>query len=217
VIVVDKPDAVQTEIRIGQIGIPRRHQDYLAMDQAVKILGGEGANRLQQVLRSQRGLTYGASADLDTYKTTGGVVAETDTRTDATAEVLRLAVDEFFKLQRERVYEGELEGAQAYLAGHFPLTIETPDAIATQVLNQLFYELPLEELQTYPERVRSVSPDDVQRVARNYLRPDRLAVVLVGNADGFVKDLKGVGFGEFERIRMDQVDLLAADLKKPNR
>ena len=200
VIVIDRPDAVQTEIRIGQLGIPRRHADYLAMDQAVKILGGEGANRLQQVLRSQRGLTYGASADLETYKTAGGIVAETDTRTDATAEVLRLAVDEFYKLQRERVYDGELEGAQAYLAGHFPLTIETPDAIATQVLNQLFYELPLEELQTYPERVRSVSPDDVQRVARNYLRPDRLAVVLVGNADAFVKDLKGVGFGEYERI-----------------
>jgi zinc protease len=217
VIVVDKPDAVQTEIRIGQIGIPRRHHDYLAMDQAIKILGGEGANRLQQVLRSQRGLTYGASADLDTYKTTGGIVAETDTRTDATAEVVRLAVDEFFKLQRERVYEGELEGAQAYLAGHFPLTIETPDAIATQVLNQLFYELPLEELQTFPDRVRSVSPDDVQRVARSYLRPDRLAVVLVGNADAFVSDLKGVGLGEFERIRIDQVDLLAADLKKSNR
>jgi hypothetical protein len=81
-------------------------------------------------------------------------------------------------------------------------------------LNQLFYELPLEELQTFPERVRSVSPDDVQRVARNYFRPDRLAVVLVGNADAFVKDLKGVGFGEFERIPIDQVDLLAADLRK---
>jgi zinc protease len=217
VIVVDKPDAVQTEIRIGQLGIPRRHQDFLAMDQAVKILGGEGANRLQQVLRSQRGLTYGASADLETYKATGGIVAETDTRTDATAEVVRLAVDEFYKIQRERVYEGELQGAQAYLAGHFPLTIETPDAIATQVLNHLFYELPLEELQTYPDRVRSVSPDDVQRVAKTYLRPDRLAVVLVGNADAFVNDLKGVGFGEFERIRIDQVDLLAADLKKIDR
>ena len=217
VIVVDKPDAVQTEIRVGQIGIPRKHADFLAMDQAVKILGGEGANRLQQVLRSQRGLTYGASADLDAYKTTGGIVAETDTRTDATGEALRIAIDEFYRLQRERVYEGELEGAQAYLAGHFPLTIETPDAIATQVLNQLFYELPLEDLQTYPERVRSVSPDDVQRVARTYLRPDRLAVVLVGNADAFVKDLQGVGFPEFERIRIDQVDLLAADLKKSNR
>jgi len=214
VIVVDRKDAVQTEIRVGQLGIPRRHNDYLAMDQAVKILGGEGANRLQQVLRSQRGLTYGASADLQTYKTAGGIVAETDTRTEATAEALRLTVDEFWRLQRERVFEGELEGAQAYLAGHFPLTIETPDAIATQVLNQLFYELPLDELQSFPERVKSVSPDEIQRVARSYLHPDRLAVVLVGDADKFVKDLKGVGFGEFERIPIDQVDLLSADLKR---
>jgi zinc protease len=214
VVIIDKPDSVQTEIRVGQLGIPRRHTDFLAMDQTIKILGGEGANRLQQVLRSQRGLTYGASADLDSYKMTGGIVAETDTRTDATAEALRLTIDEFYKLQRERVYEGELEGAQAYLAGHFPLTIETPDAIATQVLNQLFYELPLEELQTFPDRVRSVSPDEVQRVARAYLRPDRLAVVLVGNAAAFIGDLKGVGFGEFERIPIGQVDLLAADLRK---
>jgi zinc protease len=217
VIVVDRPDAVQTEIRIGQIGIPRRHPDYLAMDEAVKILGGEGANRLQQVLRSQRGLTYGASAELETYKSAGGIVAETDTRTEATAEVLRLAIDEFYRLQRERVFEGELEGAQAYLAGHFPLTIETPDAIATQVLNHLFFDIPLEELQTYPERVRGISPDDVQRVARTYLRPDRLSIVLVGNAEGFVKDLKGVGFGDFELIPMSQIDLLAADLKRANR
>ena len=214
VIVIDRPDAVQTEIRVGQLGIPRKHADFLVMDQAVKILGGEGANRLQQVLRSQRGLTYGASADLETYKAAGAIVAETDTRTEATAEVLRVTVDEFYRLQRERVYDGELEGAQAYLAGHFPLTIETPDAIATQVLNHLFYELPLEELQTYPDRVRSVSPEDVQRAARSYMRPDRLAVVLVGNADAFVKDLPGVGFGEFERIPMSQIDLLAADLRK---
>jgi zinc protease len=217
VVIIDKPDSVQTEIRVGQLGIPRRHNDYLAMDQTIKILGGEGANRLQQVLRSQRQLTYGASADLDSYKMAGGIVAETDTRTDATAEALRITIDEFYKLQRDRVYEGELEGAQAYLAGNFPLTIETPDAIATQVLNQLFYELPLTELQTFPERVKSVTADDVQRVARSYLRPDRLAIVLVGNANAFVKDLSGVGFSEFERIPIDQVDLLAADLRKAGR
>jgi hypothetical protein len=82
------------------------------------------------------------------------------------------------------------------------------------VLNQLFYELPLEELETYPDRVRSVTPDEVQRVARNYFRPDRLSVVLVGNADGFIRDLKGVGFGDFERIPMSQVDLLAADFRR---
>ena len=116
----------------------------------MKILGGEGANRLQQVLRSQQQLTYGASADLDTYKYAGAIVAETDTQTANTAEALRVVVDEFSRLQRERVNDGELEGAQDYMVGHFPLTIETPDAIATQVLNQLFYELPVEELPTLP-------------------------------------------------------------------
>jgi outer membrane lipoprotein-sorting protein len=208
---------VQTEIRVGQLGIPRKHNDYAALDQAVKILGGEGANRLQQVLRSQRGLTYGASADLDTYKVTGGIIAETDTRSNATAETLRVMVDEVQRLQRDRVYEGELQGAQNYMVGHFPLTVETPDAIATQVLNQLFYELPLEELPNYRERTLGVTPDDVQRVARAYFKPDRLAVVLVGNANAFVNDLKGVGFGDFERIPMEQVDLLSADLKRTGR
>ncbi|HYU78497.1 MAG TPA: insulinase family protein, partial [Vicinamibacterales bacterium] len=187
---------------------------YIALDQAVKILGGEGANRLQQVLRSQRSLTYGASADLDTYKAAGGIVAETNTRSNATAETLRVMVDEIFRLQRERVSEGELVGAQNYMVGHFPLTIETPDAIATQVLNQLFYDLPLEELQNYRERVLRVTPDDIQRVARAYFKPDRLAIVLVGNANAFVNDLKGVGFSDVERIPIDRLDLMAADLRR---
>ncbi|MDH4066266.1 MAG: hypothetical protein OEW19_17830, partial [Acidobacteriota bacterium] len=78
-----------------------------------------------------------------------------------------------------------------------------------------FYELPLEDLPKYRERVTRVSPDDIQRVARWFVRPDHLAVVLVGNADRFVGTLKGVGFGEFERIPIDRLDLLAADLKKP--
>lgn len=214
VIVIDKKDAVQTEIRVGQIGIARKHDDYVALDQTVKILGGEGANRLQQVLRTQKSLTYGASADLETYKTTGAIVAETDTRSTATAEALRVVVDEISRLQRERVYAAELEGAQAYMVGHLPLTVETPDAIATQVLNQLFYELPLEELQTYRERVLRVTPDEIQRIAKAYFHPDRLAVVLVGNADAFVKDLAGAGFPQYERIPIEQVDLLAADFKR---
>jgi zinc protease len=214
VIVIDKKDAVQTEIRVGHIAIPRKHNDYEAIDQAVKILGGEGANRLQQVLRSQRQLTYGASADLDTFKMAGAVVAETDTQTSKTAEALRVVVDEFSRLQRERVLDDELDGAQDYMVGHFPLTIEVPDAIATQVLNQLFYELPVEDLPKYRERVLRVTPDEIQRVARWFIRPSQLSVVLVGNADAFVKDLKGVGFGDFERIPIEQVDLLLADFQR---
>ena len=214
VIVIDKKDAVQTEIRVGHIAIPRKHNDFEAVDQAVKILGGEGANRLQQVLRSQKQLTYGASADLNTFKLAGAVIAETDTQTSSTAEALRVVVDEFTRLQRERVNDGELEGAQDYMVGHFPLTIEVPDQIATQVLNQLFYELPVDELPRYRERILKVTPDEIQRVARWFIRPAQLSVVLVGDADKFVNDLKGVGFATFERIPIEQLDLMSADLKR---
>jgi zinc protease len=214
VIVVNKADAVQTEMRVGHLGIPRNHPDYMAVNLAIRILGGEGSNRLHQVLRTQRGLTYGAQANMDALKETGDFQAETNTRSEATGEVLRLIVDEFWRVQRERVNEYELADAKAYLTGSFPLTIETPEAIAMQVVNVLFYGLPLEELQTFRDRVNAVTVDDIQRVARKYLRPDRLSVVLVGNAAAFSSQLRGVGFGTFETVDLGDLDLTAANFKR---
>jgi zinc protease len=214
VIVVNKPDAVQTEVRVGHIGIPRTHPDYMAVNLAIRILGGEGSNRLHQVLRTERGLTYGAQANMDTLKEAGDFEAETNTRSDATGEVLRLIVDEFWRLQRERVGERELDGAKAYLTGSFPLTIETPEAIAMQVVNALFYGLPLADLQNFRERVNAVTPDDIQRVAKALLRPDRLSVVLVGNSAAFASQLRGVGFGTFETVELADLDLTAASFKR---
>jgi zinc protease len=214
VIVIDRPGAVQTEIRVGHIALPRKHPDYMAMDLASKILGGEGSNRLHRVLRSERGLTYGASAELETMKFSGDLVAETDTRSDATGQVLRLIVDEFWRLQRERVGDGELRGAQDYLSGSFPLTIETPSAIALQVLNAVFFGLDLNELETFRERVNAVTPDDIQRVAREYLRPDRLSIVLVGDASKFASQLPQAGFPQFERVPISELDLTSADFRR---
>jgi zinc protease len=217
IVIIDKPDAVQTSIRVGQLAIPRKHPDYMAWDLAVKILGGEGANRLHQVLRSQYGLTYGAEADTEARKDAGDFVAQTDTRTDTTAQALRLMIDEFSRLPRERVGERELSDAQAYLAGSFPLTIETPDQIATQVLNVLFFDLPISEIGSFRERVLAVTPDDIQRVARQYVKPDRLSIVLVGNARAFASQLIDLGFGGYEVIPVDQLDLMSPTLKKERR
>jgi zinc protease len=214
VIVVNKPDAVQTEVRVGHVGIRRGDPDYMPLNLAIRILGGEGANRLHQVLRTERGLTYGAKADMRTLLEGGDFEASTNTRSGATGEVLRMIVDEFWRLQRERVGERELSAAKAYLTGSFPLTIETPDAIATQVLNVLFYGLPVEQLQSFRERVNAVRADDIERVARFYLKPDRLSVVLVGNATAFTSQLRGLGFGNFEVIEMADLDLTAANFKR---
>jgi zinc protease len=217
VVVIDRPGAVQTEVRIGNIGLPRKHPDFLALDLALKILGGEGGNRLHRVLRSERGLTYGASADVNALRDAGDIVVETDTRSESTGEVVRLIVEEMWRLQRQRVNERELADAQAYLTGSFPLTIETPSAIALQVLNVVFYGLDLDDLQNYRERVNAVTPDDIQRVAREYLRPDRLSIVLVGDASVFAKQLAGVGFEDFERIPLAELDLGSAELRRAAR
>jgi zinc protease len=214
IVIIDKPDAVQTSIRVGQLAIPRKHPDYMAWDLAVKILGGEGANRLHQVLRSQYGLTYGAQADTEARKTSGDFVAQTETRTDTTGQALRLMIDEFARLQRERVGDRELSDAQAYLTGSFPLTIETPDQIATQVLNTLFFDLPVSEIPTYRERVLAITPEEIQRVSRKYVQPDRLSIVLVGNARAFASQLVEMGFGGYEVIPIDQLDVMSASLKR---
>jgi zinc protease len=141
-------------------------------------------------------------------------MAQTNTRSEATGEVLRVIVDEISRLRREPVSDGELADAKAYLTGNFPLTIETPNDIGTQILNVLFYGLPIEELQTFRQRVNAVTADAIAWVAGKYLKPDRLSVVLVGNASAFLDQLKRVGFGRVEVIRLGDLDLTAADLKK---
>jgi zinc protease len=205
---------VQTEIRVGQLTLPRTHAAYTAMDLAIKILGGEGSNRLHRVLRSERGLTYGAQADLESFAQAGDFAADTDTQTGTTGEVLRLIVDEIMTLTRERVSERELTDAQAYLTGSFPLRIETPGAIAAQILDVLFYQLPPAELGTYRERVTALTPEDIQRVARTFLAPDRLTVVLVGNAKGFTSQLAGLGFDRYEVVPLQDLDITTADLRR---
>jgi zinc protease len=214
VVVIDKPDAVQTAVRVGQLGVRRKTPDYMAINEAIRILGGEGSNRLYRVLRSDRSLTYSASAELNAMLTAGDFVAQTDTRSEATPEVVKLVVDEFWRLLRDRVNDSELAGAQAYMTGSFPLSIETPGAIARQVVNVVFYDLSLDELRTYRQRANGVTSDDVQRVARNYLDPDHLSIVMVGNAAAFKNQLGKAGFGRYELVSLSQLDLTSPDLKK---
>ncbi len=214
VVLIDRPGAVQTEIRAGIVAIPRKHDDYMAVNLASKILGGEGANRLQNVLRSERGLTYGASADMDAFKQGGAIVAQTDTQTATTGEALRLMIDEFARLPRVAVGQRELAGAQAYLSGSFPLGLETADEIALQVLNVLFYDLDVRDLETYPERINAVTADDVLRVSQAIIKADRLSIVLVGDAGEVLPQLKRVGFEQVEVVPMSEVDLTSATLRR---
>ena len=216
-VVVNRPGAVQTVIHAGHAALPRAHPDFLAFDVAIKILGGEGGNRLGSVLRTARSLTYAASADIAARQIAGDFMAKTDTRSAATAEALRLTVDEIARLRRERVHERELRSAQDYLAGNFPISIETPNAIAAQVLEAILYGLDLDELEFLPERINAVTVRDIERVAEAWLQPANLSMVLVGDASVFLRDLPGVGFDRIEVIPLAELDLTAADFRRASR
>ena len=215
VVIVDVPDAAQTEVRVGQLGIRRDARDFMAVNLAVRILGGDGASRLQQMLIKRRGLAYGASADLSAYRTAGDIAATIGTRPELTGAALRVIIDEFFRLQREPVATRELDAANAFLAGRFPLSIETPDGIAARVLTSIFYGVPLAELGTFRDRVRATTPADIQRVARAHLRPDSPAIVLVGYAPVIADALQRVGLPSGEVVALADLDVTAADFRRP--
>lgn len=212
VVVIDKPDAVQTEIRIGNLSIRRDSPDYYALTVANQILGGPATNRLFKALRSRQGLTYGASSDVVCQQTLGSWVAKTFTRTPETIRSVQEVLDQMKRLRDYPITEQELATAQGYLSGHLALEFESSEGIATQVLELMVHNLPLDYWNRFPEKVRALGTDDVLNATRRYLDPERNVIVLVGNAAGFSKDLKKLGPARVIPLR--SVDLASPNLER---
>jgi zinc protease len=216
VFLVEKPDAVQTQIRVGRPGIARSNPDYLALQVTNQIFGGSENARLSAAVREKNGLTYDASSGFLSYRTAGDFQVTTFTRTDETVPATQLVLDELRKMSSGEVTPEELGVARDYLAGAFPLHAETPSDVADRVLGAAFYELPADYLDTYQERIRAVSAEDVKRMAQKYFDPQDLDVVFVGNVEGFrdalAKLLPGASVVE---IPADDVDLLSPTLRHP--
>jgi len=193
IIVIDKPDAVQTEIRVGNRAIRRNSPDYDALTMANQILGGPATNRLFHSLRSEHGLTYGASSDLVSHATVGSWVAKTSTRTPETMKALNLILDEMKRLRDHEPSDAELDATRSYLTGHLALEFETSEDIASQVLQLMVYNLPLDYWNNFPASLDNVNRQEAWDRIRQYLDPDRALIVLVGNASGFEKDVRKLG------------------------
>jgi len=213
IVVIDKPDAVQTEIRVGNLGIARSSPDYYALTVANQILGGPATNRLFKALRSQRGLTYGASSDLISLRSTGTWRAKTSTRTSETVKSLDLVLDQMKRLRDHPIAGWELEATEGYLTGHMALEFETSSGIAEHVLDLMIHNLPLDYWNKFPEHLQALTTQEVWNATRQHLDPDRALVVLVGNLSGFDKDLKKLG--DVRVIPASRVDLAFDNLEAP--
>lgn len=213
ILVIDKPDAVQTEVRVGDRGVVRGDSNYLALTVANQILGGPASNRLYQALRIEHGLTYSASSEVESYRSLGSWESKTSIRTAETVKGLRMMLDEMKRLRDHPITDFELHTAQSYLTGHLALEVESSSGLTTQMLNLLVYNLPLDYWDQFPGRVNALDQKEVLMATNHYLDLDHDIIVLVGNAAAFSNDLKKLG--EFQIIPIHDLDFSSPTLERP--
>ena len=178
---VDKPDAAQSVIMIGWPGIERTSPDYAALQVMNTLLGGSFTSRLNMNLREDKGYSYGASSGFTYRVVPGPFTASSSVRTNVTDSSLIEIFKEIRGVRDVPVPQDELDRAKSNFELGLPGALESTTQIAGQMAQLATYGLTLDELPKLVARVRAVTAADVQRVARQYLTPDRAHVVVVGD------------------------------------
>lgn len=202
---VVKPEAPQSELRIGHVGLPRAHPDFFDVVVMNALLGGLFSSRINLNLREVHAYTYGASSDFEWRRASGPFNVATAVKSDATGDAAREILHEIDRMRAERVTADELSLATSYLDGVFPIKYETTFAIARALANLVIYDLPDDYFDSYRACIRAVSADGVRAAAARHLRPDELQLVVVGDPDVVRAPLKRLGFGPMTTYDADGV------------
>ncbi len=194
---VDKPGAAQSVLYAGQVGVPRKTPDYFALEVLNSVLGGQFSSRLNLNLREEKGYTYGARSMFTFRQGPGPFVAVTSVQTAVTSEALTEMLNEIRDITGKRpVTPEELAFAKDNTIKGFPSAFGTTFGVAGQLAELVTYDLPDDYLQNYRDAVEAVTLDDVARVAKKYLHPDNLTVVVVGDASKIEEGLKSLPVGK---------------------
>jgi zinc protease len=190
VLIADRPGAVQSEVRVGHIGIERGAPDFLAATVMNAILGGLFSSRLNLRLREQLGYTYGVHSSFSPRRTAGCFVVASAVQVEGTAHAVAEILSALESMRAEPVSASELDDARDYLAGVFPLTLQTTDALAGRLASLPVYGLEDDYWERYRDRLLAVTAADVMEAAARRLHPDRAAIVVVGDAGRTAAELE---------------------------
>ncbi len=192
ILLVHRPGSVQSNIIAGNTTISPRDTNYYAARLATHVLGGGTDSRLFLILREQKGWTYGAYAEMRRMRGIGFWNANAEVRTEVTDSALTELLKQIKRMRTEVMADSELVNAKGYLVGSFPLQIETPEQIASQVANAKRLGLPDGYLETYRERLSAVNARRIQSAAANTFRQAGLTVVVVGDGQKVYDKLKAI-------------------------
>jgi predicted Zn-dependent peptidase len=201
--IVDMPDAAQSQIRIGWVGVPRATPDYFTIEVLNTILGGSFTSRLNQNLREEHQFSYGASSRFDMRLSAGAFQAGAGVQTDKTAEALREFFNELNGILKP-VSADELAKAKNYAALSFPSEFETSGDLSAKMEEMVVYGLPDSYFGSYVDNLQKVTAAAVQKAAETYIQPKRFAVVVVGDRKVIEPGIRALNLGPVRVMSVDE-------------
>jgi len=204
IVIVDKPGAPQSQVRIGWVGVPRSTPDYFPITVMNTVLGGAFSSRLNLNLREKHGYTYGAQSQFDMRLSAGPFVAAAGIQTDKTADALKEFFNELNGILQP-VPADELTRAKHYVSLRYPLGFETTGDIAARLEQAVVYHLPDDYFSTYVQKIEAVTAADVQRVAQKYVVPGKVAVVIAGDRAAIEPGIRALNLGPIKIMTVDDV------------
>ena len=203
VLLVNKVDATQAQIRVGSIGIPRNSPDFVPFELARTIFAGSFMSRLMTAIRVDRGLTYNVRYRADYFKPGGIAYVSTFTQNETVGEVIDIIMTESNRLRAEPVPDSELTSAINYRSGLYPLDFETNDDLLTVFINMWLYGLDLSYYEDFQERLAETTPAQVMMEAKKHF-PDRQSrIVIIGVADTIQPQVEK--FGTVKVAELDEL------------
>lgn len=213
---VDKSDVNQSVVLMGHIGGMRDNPDYAALQTMNEVLSSGFSGRLMQSVRTEQGLAYsvfGSYGSSTLYK--GQFYAGVFTRSEATADAIKAVRREIEKLQEEPVSEQELEDTKDRIFNSLVFRNDSRSSVLYQRMNNEYYGRPADSFERYIEELRQVSAADIQRVAQEYMQPDQMKILVVGNGDELGDQLEQ--FGEVQEVditileTLEEEEIIAGD------
>jgi zinc protease len=192
--VIDRPQAVQSEIRVGAPGVERTSSDYFPLLTMNMLLGGNFSSRINLNLRERHGYTYGARSAFFFRREPGPFVVSTPVRNEVTLPAVQEIFNELRGIRTGDITDDEMRNTKNYLIGVFPAMVESPSDLANRLQEMEVYGLPESYFDQYRERIAAVTEDDIRRVANKYLDPAKMAIVVVGKAETIREPLSQLGY-----------------------
>ena len=201
VILISRPNSVQTMLVVVNRAIDRMSPDYIECQVMNRVLGAGPSSRLFRNIREAKGYTYGIGSGFSASKVLNFFAANTSVRTEVTEPALAEVLKEFQAIRDVPVPAVELADAKSAIVAGFVLALENPSGVLSRWLEQRDYGLPEDYWDQYTVKIQAVTAADVQRVAKQYVPLDNAQIVAVGDATKIAELLKK--FGPVEQTNPD--------------